>query len=69
MSMEGKMIKPSDAMDVYTRLKYAAENGLKDLGIQERERLENLLIDSYAEQVTRWSDEGLLEEAVERGIL
>lgn len=58
-----------ESQDVYTRLSFKMHYGINELNLEERERLEDLLIDSYTEMVTRVSDEELLQEASDKGVL
>ena len=62
------MIKQSDCLDIYTRIKYKAQNSI-ELSPDEREKLENLLIDQYTEWVSRVDDEILCQEALDKGAI
>lgn len=56
------------SLDVYTRLEAKFKDGVTDLMPNERNMLEDLIIDRIIERVTRVSDEQLLAMADEESI-
>lgn len=61
-------IIPSTSLDVYNRIRYNATNDLP-LSPDEREKLEEMLIENYTERITRLNDEMLCQEALDAGTI
>lgn len=57
-------ILPSTSLSIYERIRYNAKNGLP-LSTDEREKLEEMLIENYTERITRLNDEMLCQEALD----
>ncbi len=57
------------SLDVYTRISVKAHNESKELDSEEREKLEDLILESLTERVTRVSDEILLQMGLEEGVI
>lgn len=55
------------SLSVYERIEFKAKNGIVDLSQSEREALEDIMIESFSEYVTRISDEELISLAIEKG--
>lgn len=54
---------------VLERVVYKAKNDILELSRDEREYLQDLLINSYASRITRLDDELLMQEADELGMI
>jgi len=55
--------------DIYTRLSYKMHNEFNDLTMEERDKLEDMIIEDTAIYVHRADDELLLQMASDRGLL
>ena len=60
---------PEITLNVYDRLRNKLSGEDSDLDYEEREALEDILMDDYSEWVTRISHEEILTEAKDRGAL
>lgn len=53
--------------NVYDRINFKACNDIFDLDAEERDALEDMIIEDFAERVRRMSDENLIDTSVEYG--
>ena len=56
-------------MDVYTRLSEKAHGEINDLTIEERDKLQDLIIENTADTVRKANDETLLQLGLEQGVI
>lgn len=59
--------KSLENLSVYERISYKANNSINKLSYDEREKLEDLLIEKFAREVRGMDDESLLNMAVDKG--
>ena len=57
------------SLTVYDRLHYKMHGEINELDTQERNVLEDMLLDHYAQRITKVSDEILLQIAADEGVL
>lgn len=67
--MAFKKRKPEgiEAMSLWDRIEYKAQNEINNLSAEERDALEDKMIEGFSERITKITDEELLQEASERG--
>lgn len=53
--------------NVYDRINFKACNDIFDLDAEERDALEDMIVEDFAERVRRMNDEQLIEVAVDYG--
>ena len=54
---------------IYDRIEYKCKNDFIELSREERDKLENMIIEDTGEMVTRVTDERLMEVALTRGVV
>lgn len=59
---------PIDSLNVYERLQYKFSNNITELDSEERERLEDLYLETVADAVTKVSDDILMEMASQESL-
>ncbi len=60
---------PLETQDVYTRIAYKARHEIHNLDAEERDKLEDLLIDNFSSTVTKINDEALLQFGMDKGLI
>ena len=70
MVLSKSNLKPKlEDQDVYTRISYKAHNAITYLDLDERDKLENLAIEYFAEDIRKMDDEKLLQYAMDKGLI
>lgn len=54
-------------LSVYERISHKARNAINNLSADEREILEDQLIESYSSRIAKLTDEDLLQYAMDKG--
>ena len=58
-----------DSKNVYERIYYKCRNNICKLDAEERDALEDLLVDNFCNKLMDMNDEELMQSAKDRGIL
>ena len=56
-------------MNIYSRIQDKNKNCIYDLSQDERETLENMMIENFTVRITALSDEKLMNEATDTGVI
>ena len=67
--MNKKQMEDMDSMTIYERIRYKSKNEINDLSQEEQEKLQDMLIENYCDEITKLDDEALLQLADDKGLI